>query len=49
MDLSQQALQINGKLFSNFQFVFELTTIKKKKIIVTLGLCMRGGGGFCAD
>ena len=23
MDSSQQALQINGKLFSNFEFVFE--------------------------
>ena len=36
MDSSRKALQTNGKLFLNFEFVFELNTIFK--IIVALGL-----------
>ena len=30
MDLSQRALQTNEKLFSNFEFVFELIAEKRK-------------------
>ena len=36
MDLSQRALQTIGKLFSNFEFVFEFLAenqIKKKRIV----------------
>ena len=29
MDLSQQTLEINGKLFSNFEIIFELITKNK--------------------
>ena len=44
MDLSQRALQTNGKLFFSDSFL-KLVTIKK---IVALGLCKRcGGRHFC--
>ena len=43
MDSSEQALQINGKLFYIWESFFELTTIFK--IIVALGFCMCGGEG----
>ena len=32
MDLFYQALQTNGKVFSNFKFVFELMVEKSKTI-----------------
>ena len=32
MDLSLQALQTNGKVFSHFKFVFELMVEKSKNI-----------------
>ena len=32
MDSSQRALQTNGKIFSNFKFVFELLDEKPKNI-----------------
>ena len=49
MDLSRQALlQTNGKLLSNFGIIFRIN-YNFFKIIVALGLCMRGGGGICAD
>ena len=50
MDLTRQALQTNGKFFSNFQNHFSIE-LQFLKIIVVLGICMRGRGGikFCAD
>ena len=48
MDSSQRALQTNGKLLSNFGIIFRIN-YNFYKIIVTLGLCMRGWGGICAD
>ena len=47
MDSSQKALQTWKAFFPISESFFELTTIFK--IIVVLGLCMRGGGGICAD
>ena len=32
MDLSQRVLQINEKIFSNFEFVFKLLTKTEKNI-----------------
>ena len=46
-DSSRQALQTNEKIFQIFRILFELTTFFK--IMVALSLCMRGGGGICAD
>ena len=42
MDLSQKALQTNGKLFSNFGIIFEI--ISTFKIILALGInaCVEG-------
>ena len=50
MDLSWQAVQTNGKFYSNFAFVFELLA-KKKNIqqITRLGLWKLGGRDICAD
>ena len=48
IDSTQKALQINGKLFFQIsESFFDQITIYK--IIVTLGLCKRGGGGICAE
>ena len=49
MDSSQKALQINRKLFSNFEFVFELLAENQKNIkqITRLSLCKRDWGGIC--
>ena len=50
MDLSQRALQTNGKLFPNFKF---LAGAEKKLYIFLnysgVGLSNRGGEGICAD
>ena len=48
IDSSGQALQTNIKLFSNFEIIFRINYIFLC-IIMALGLCMRGGGGICAD
>ena len=48
MDLTLQALQTNGKLFSKFRNHFS-NSLQFFNIIAALGLCMRGGGGICAD
>ena len=48
MDSSRQALQIKGKLSSYFGIIFRIS-YNFFLIIVALGLCMRGGGGICAD
>ena len=34
MDLYQQALQTNGKLFTNLKFVFELMAEKSEKYLI---------------
>ena len=44
MDSTWQALQYNGKPFSNFRIIFRIYYIIQ--IIVTLGSCMRGGEAF---
>ena len=48
MDLTQQALQTNGKLFSNFGIIFRIS-YTFFKIIVALGLSKRGEGGIYAE
>ena len=48
MDSSRQALQTGGFFFLNFEIIFRITVVFFF-IIVALGLCMRGGGGICAD
>ena len=45
MDLFRQALQFNGKPFSNIGIIF-LIKYDVLKLIVALALCMRGGGGI---
>ena len=45
MDLSRQALQTNGKLFSNFGIIFRISYIFFS-MKVALGFCMRVGQAF---
>ena len=49
MDLTRQALQTEGIFFQISELFSNKLATFFKIIKKMLGLCMRGGGGICAD